>query len=184
MKQILICLVMCILYNAGAAVRLEELNGRGGEPDNHIAQAPLLPENPIPAVDLHDGVRVEEARRIYEGLDENTRRRLELYTANRDFSPPMKLYYFWRGVGAMSDPLYNLCLLGCAVIPMIPIEGGSSGSKFATSICAVASIVLGKIGGYAENKIAHYENLQILLHAAEENPLFLQHHPGAPAGQV
>ncbi|MDR0968452.1 MAG: hypothetical protein LBL99_02320 [Holosporaceae bacterium] len=82
-------------------------------------------------------------------------------------------YKWWRFVEAFGDPLSQLGMLACVVIPMIPASliGNEKVASFMTSISGMASLILSKVHGYAKNKTEEWEKMDIILQAIRDGDI-------------
>ncbi|MDR1982183.1 MAG: hypothetical protein LBQ08_00035 [Holosporaceae bacterium] len=112
--------------------------------------------------------------RAYNNATESQKRELCTLAAMGDLSSKYPLsYYFWKFVKQVSDPISQLSMVACAVLPMLSSvnEKDSNVLSVSTTICAIASIVFGKIHGYAEIRIEECENLMLFLKAIRMDQL-------------
>ncbi|MDR0581068.1 MAG: hypothetical protein LBG04_03080 [Holosporaceae bacterium] len=180
MKQIIIYLWMCIFSGVGAMDASDGAHLSDAIQDRAIPTQPmqLAPQEPPAAIayDALQGVTPEGLEHIneylrinYGNLDEAQKREIFLYASTGNFSPSPLMNYFWRFTRTVSNPLHNLGMLVCAVIPMISVYAEHERLNFVVSISAVSSIIFGKIDGYANDKIARYEELLLYLRALQEH---------------
>jgi hypothetical protein len=180
MKQIIIYLWVCVFFGVVAMDGADDAHSSGAIQDRTIAMQPmqLAPQEPLAAIayDALQGVTPEGLEHIneylrinYGNLDEAQKREIFLYASTGDFSPSPLMNYFWRFTRTISNPLHNLGMLACAVIPMVSIYAEHERLNFVVSISAVSSIIFGKIDGYANDKIARYEELLLYLRALQEH---------------
>jgi hypothetical protein len=170
MKQLILSLLICFCVNTYAMPP--------NSPDNPDSAIPIIrvhnPQND-PALNWLN----EYMNTANKHLNESQRRELALIAAGIDsnFKHPLN-YHFWKFVRRVSDPISQLSMLACAVIPMIALKDNEKANKvlsFSTTMCAIASLVLGKIHGYAENALAAYEYSLLCKRVIELNETNMPH---------
>ncbi|MDR0753269.1 MAG: hypothetical protein LBE95_01205 [Holosporaceae bacterium] len=176
MKQIIIYLWICVFSGVEAMSGDDDAHLSGADRTIPIQQMQPAPQE-LPGAIAYDALpevtpeglgHINEYLRInYSNLDEAQKREIFLYASTGNFSPSPWMNYFWRFVRTVSNPLHNLGMLTCAVIPMVSIYAEHERLNFIVSISAVSSIIFGKIDGYANDKIASHEELLLYLHAIQ-----------------
>ena len=150
MKQIIACLLICVFYGSGAMQQAPEIPIPNDRRDQHVQMQPT------------HGLHLNE-------LSEEAQRRVDMYfIAGTD--PSLIPYYWWRGIRAICNPTHNLASVLCAVGSMIPVAQNIN-KDLAISICAIAAFVFKNIDGYADDRIAYYENIRLHLDFMRANPL-------------
>jgi hypothetical protein len=121
----------------------------------------------------------------FRNMSEDQKRTICLDAAEGRFEPECSgLNCFWKFVRTVSDPAAQLSMLACAVMPMVSLKSENSVSKtlsFFTTICAIASVVLGKIYGYSVNEITEYENAWLTLQSMRETSSLFPERPALSA---
>lgn len=177
MKQIVIYLWVFAFFGAGAMDDSDDTHSTRTTQSQAISMRPIQPElqelpamaySALPGVTPEGLENINEYLRVnYGNLDEAQKRRIFLYASTGNFSPSPWMNYFWRFTRAVSDPLHHLGIVLCAVIPMVSVYAEYDSLNFIVSISAVSSIIFGKIDGYANDKIASYEEMLLYLRALQ-----------------
>ncbi|MDR2646349.1 MAG: hypothetical protein LBC04_04230 [Holosporaceae bacterium] len=183
MKQSVIYLWIFVFFGVGAMDGSDEAYSSGAAQGRAISMPPMQPfpsqEPPaIPAIAYNalPGVTPEGLENINEflrvnwnNLEEAQKRKIFLYASTGNFSPSPWMNYFWRFTRAVSNPLHHLGMLVCAIMPMVSVYAEHERLNFIVSLSAVSSIFFGKVDGYANAKIASYEELLLYLRALQEH---------------
>jgi hypothetical protein len=159
--------MICFFGYVGAMEQYEE--ARNAEARIYFRDLPGLTEEGRISINAY-------LLEVGRNLSVDDRRRIYSYALRGIQDPHPYLYKFWGTIASITGPLTELCMLACAVIPMLSIENDENGklSKTVTSILAMSSIIFGKIHGYAEIEKKDLENLRMFLQAIateiEHNP--------------
>jgi hypothetical protein len=164
MKQLFTWLAVCIVCNVSAM-----------DPDQaHEQREPAA----IPRFWQVNGVSGEgidfmnqHLKNTFNGLTEKEHRSISLHLAEKRHLNTY-MYTFWKFVSTVSDPITNLGLLACIIMPSFSsLLTGSDvveRIRWATVICSSASLVFKNVRDYAEDKMSSHEKTRLFLLALRE----------------
>jgi hypothetical protein len=113
-------------------------------------------------------------------LNENQKKDVLLFAHNQEFRPTFHLSYFWQFIEKVSDPIENLAKVGGIVVPIMSQHMERDAAVLASGMCAVSSLVFGKIHGYAKDQVTAYQNITLTLNELGKifaSPTIAQEHP-------
>jgi hypothetical protein len=161
MKRMIACLSICFFGGVAAMEVPQNTLPSAGAPRFH--ELPKITAEGVDAVN-------DYLSQIWHNITPDQQRELSFRASRRDFKQSSIAYWLWKIVEKIGEPLSELSMVACAVIPMIPTEaiGSEKRVNFIISLSAIGSIVLGKIRGFAKIKTKYHEDMEIFLRAIRE----------------